>query len=164
MSKAVQGSCFCGKVRIEYTGEPAMKVLPLPPPTSASHTYIPHRFPDLILQALCHCLDCRKISGSAYSTNIAVPEDNFKLLSGTPKTFTTNSGSNKSISNHFCGDCGTTLTRTGDAFAGLVIIKVGVMDDVDAFKDLKPGVELFSGQRVDWVDEIEGAQQLKAMT
>lgn len=31
---------------------------------------------------LCHCKDCKKISGSMYSTNVVVPEDNFKLISG----------------------------------------------------------------------------------
>lgn len=27
---------------------------------------------------LCHCLDCRKISGGNYSNNVVVPEDSFK--------------------------------------------------------------------------------------
>ena len=31
---------------------------------------------------LCHCLDCRKISGSNYSNNLVIPEDNFKVVSG----------------------------------------------------------------------------------
>merc|ERR1712093_68345 len=36
------GSCFCDGVKIEYSGEPAMT-------------------------ALCHCADCRHISGGLYS-------------------------------------------------------------------------------------------------
>ena len=47
------------QIRVNYTGEPNAHVL-------------------------CHCLDCRKISGSSYSNNIVVPEGNFKLESGEP--------------------------------------------------------------------------------
>jgi len=44
-----------------------------------------------------------------------------------------------------------------------VIVKLGVMDNVDAFEKAKPGVEFFCDQRVDWVPEIQGAKQLKTM-
>lgn len=95
---------------------------------------------------------------------MAIPEGGFKIVSGTPKAFSKTSDSGKEISNHFCGDCGSTLYRTGGAFPGLVIIKVGIMDDVDAFEKAKPGAELFSTQRVEWVPEIQGAQQMKTMS
>lgn len=54
-----EGGCFCNKIRLSYTGEP--------------NDY-----------ALCHCLDCRKIGGASYSNNLTIPEQNFKLHSGTP--------------------------------------------------------------------------------
>ncbi|KAI9874175.1 MAG: hypothetical protein M1830_010101 [Pleopsidium flavum] len=138
MSDKHEGGCFCGKVRVEYTGEPAMKVL-------------------------CHCRDCRKIGGSTYSTNIAIPDSNFTLVSGTPKTISKTGDSGKTITSSFCGDCGTTLLRTGESFPGLVMVKVGVMDDVGAFKEARPGAELFAKQRVEWVPEVEGAKQLEGM-
>ena len=34
------------------------------------------------LQALCHCADCRKISGGNYSNNIIVPGEAFKVTKG----------------------------------------------------------------------------------
>ncbi|MCJ1245352.1 hypothetical protein MMC30_002556 [Trapelia coarctata] len=129
------GGCFCGKCRITYSGEPA----------------------------LCHCLDCRKISGSTYSTNIVVPASGFSVTSGTPKTISKTADGGNPITSHFCGDCGSTLFRTGDSFPGLTIIKVGVMDDVDAFEGARPGVELFSGGRVGWVKGVEGAEQKVGM-
>ena len=47
---------------------------------------------------LCHCLDCRKISGSTYSNNIVVPEDNFKLVSGISSSpFSSRSCSKKAL-------------------------------------------------------------------
>jgi hypothetical protein len=137
---AEKGGCFCNKVdlyvysthimiyilisstqiRVNYTGEPNAHVL-------------------------CHCLDCRKISGGSYSNNIVVPENNFVLESGTypfhlqiifllmflgsPKTISKVADTGKTITSHFCGDCGTTLFRTGDSFPGAVIIKAGILDD-----------------------------------
>jgi hypothetical protein len=36
-------------------------------------------------QVLCHCADCRKISGGNYSNNFIVPSERFKVVEGTPK-------------------------------------------------------------------------------
>jgi hypothetical protein len=54
-----------------------------------------------VLQALCHCLDCRKISGSAYSTNAVMPQDGFKLISGKPKEHKVESKSGRAITSYF---------------------------------------------------------------
>nr|POE56422.1 putative glutathione-dependent formaldehyde-activating enzyme [Quercus suber] len=132
------GGCFCGKVRIEYTGEIQAK-------------------------ALCHCEDCKKITGSTYSTNIIVPGDGFSVTSGTPKTFSKQADSGNSITSHFCGDCGSTLFREGATFGPSKVIKVGIMDDVSALADAKPAVELFAPERVGWVSKVQGADQLKTM-
>ncbi|KAI1777375.1 Mss4-like protein [Hypoxylon cercidicola] len=136
MSK--EGGCFCGNVRISYEGEPVAK-------------------------ALCHCLDCRKITGSTYSTNLIVPSAGFKILSGTPKTLTKVADSGKEITSHFCGDCGSTLFRDGPSFGDNKVIKVGIMDDLDALDDAKPAAELFTPHRVGWVQEVPGAVQNSSM-
>lgn len=91
-----------------------------------------------------------KQSNSTYSTNIAVKEDGFKVTEGSPKSIAKTGDSGNTITSHFCGDCGSTLFRDGKSFEGLKIIKVGVMDDISAFDDAKPGVELFTEHRVSW--------------
>lgn len=48
------------------------------------------------LQALCHCNDCQKISGSIFSTNVVVPGEDFKVT-GTPKVFTKTADSGNTI-------------------------------------------------------------------
>ncbi|EPE36225.1 Mss4-like protein [Glarea lozoyensis ATCC 20868] len=135
---AQEGGCFCDKIRISYTGEPGTHVL-------------------------CHCLDCRKISGSSYGNNIVVPENNFKLLQGKPKTISKTADGGNEITSHFCGDCGTTLMRTGPSFPGSVIIKVGVMDDPDWPNKNTPKGELYVGSRVKLHDAIPGAAQMRGM-
>ncbi|KAK8207935.1 hypothetical protein M8818_004188 [Zalaria obscura] len=131
------GGCFCGKVKIEYSGEPKGK-------------------------ALCHCIDCRKITGSTYSTNLIVPEEGFKVT-GNPKTFTKKADSGNEIHSYFCGDCGSTLYRDGASFQGAKVVKVGVMDDINALNDAKPAVELYAPERVSWVPALSGTEQLEGM-
>ncbi|RYP72651.1 hypothetical protein DL769_004393 [Monosporascus sp. CRB-8-3] len=133
-----EGSCFCGKVRIAYEGEPLNKVI-------------------------CHCLDCRKIGGSAFSTNIIVPGSGFKVVSGTPKTISKTADSGKQITSHFCGDCGSTLFRDGPSFGDNKVVKVGVMDDINALEDAKPAVELFARSKASWIQDVPDANKLGGM-
>ncbi|SMQ45050.1 unnamed protein product [Zymoseptoria tritici ST99CH_1A5] len=135
-----EGGCFCGAVRIKSTG-------------------------DVQVKALCHCADCKKITGSTYSTNIVVPGDGFSVTQGTPKTYAKKADSGSEITSYFCGDCGTTLFRSTPSFGDAKIIKVGVMDNAEkAFADAKPAVELFAKDRVSWVGAAEGAEQKQAMS
>ncbi|KAI1205529.1 Mss4-like protein [Annulohypoxylon truncatum] len=134
---AKQGSCFCGKVRISVEGEPIAKVV-------------------------CHCLDCRKITGSVFSTNLITPTSGFKVLSGEPKTISKVGDSGNEVTSHFCGDCGSTLWRDGPSFGENKVVKVGVLDDYEALNEAKPAGELFVNHRVSWVPEVPGATQKSA--
>lgn len=109
------GSCFCEKIEYEYTGEPAMKVWDKALSSSAQALFyitskVAHQAGFQFLtqslgnQALCHCYDCKKISGGHYSHNIVVPLEGFKVTRGTPKTYSKVADSGKEITNHFCGE------------------------------------------------------------
>lgn len=52
-------------------------------------------------QALCHCADCRKITGSTYSTNAIFPEDKFKVTKGTTKQHAKTADTGNTIISHF---------------------------------------------------------------
>ncbi|KAH7370812.1 Mss4-like protein [Rhexocercosporidium sp. MPI-PUGE-AT-0058] len=131
------GGCFCNKIRVNFTGAPNAHLL-------------------------CHCLDCRKISGGNYSNNVVVPEDSFKC-EGKPKEISKQADSGKKITSHFCADCGTTLFRTGESFPGAVIIKAGVLDDPEWANENKPKGELYAPERVSWVAPLDGAAQIEGM-
>ncbi|KAI2609952.1 Mss4-like protein [Hypoxylon fragiforme] len=130
-----QGGCLCGKIRIEYEGDSS----PV---------------------ALCHCTDCRKVSGSAYSTNILVPSATLKVVSGTPKIFTITADTGRPITSHFCGDCGTTLWRDGPGLGDRCALKAGTLDDPNAINETKPSLEFFVPRRANWIPETPGAAQL----
>lgn len=109
-------------------------------------------------QALCHCLDCHKITGSLFSTNLLVADDGFSVTKGTPKQFSKTADSGKAITSFFCGDCGSTLWRQSDTYAGLKIIKAGTLDG-NALEDANPAVELFVVNRPSWLPAFAGAVQ-----
>ena len=96
-------------------------------------------------QALCHCLDCKKMSGSAYSTNVVAPGEGFKVTSGKPKTWTKKADSGVDVTTSFCGDCGTNMWRETPTFGDL--------------NDAKPDVELYAPQRASWSPALPGAIQ-----
>ncbi|KAF2243950.1 hypothetical protein BU26DRAFT_492860 [Trematosphaeria pertusa] len=134
-----QGGCMCGNVRYTIEGDPVM-------------------------QALCHCVDCRKITGSTYSTNSIYPESGFKVTQGTTKTHSKTADGGNTITSHFCPDCGSTMWREGPSFPGLKIVKTGTLDDVNALANAKPGAELYAPTRVSWVAAVEGAEQKQGMS
>jgi hypothetical protein len=54
------GGCQCGKVRYEITQEP-------------------------LSVYTCHCLDCQKLTSSAFSLGVVVPESGFRLSGIKPR-------------------------------------------------------------------------------
>ncbi|KAL7895536.1 Mss4-like protein [Trichoderma sp. SZMC 28014] len=134
------GSCYCGKIKIEFTGEPEMK-------------------------AICHCSNCRHYTGSMFSNNYVIPNDRFKVF-GDPKEISKIADSGKRIVNCFCGDCGTTMYRWGDAFGGkegMRIIQPGILDDKNIIDDFRPDLEMFTEDRVKWIVAIDGLAQHEKM-
>ncbi|KAM0710968.1 hypothetical protein Q7P35_001707 [Cladosporium inversicolor] len=75
------GSCFCGNVKINYTAE-------------------------RVTAGLCHCLDCRKLSGSPYTYNFIAHRSEIKVT-GSPGKVTKTADSENVVVNYFCSDCGT---------------------------------------------------------
>lgn len=70
----------------------------------------------MIQKALCHCADCRKISGSAYSTNLFVDVAALNLVAGSPKLYSKPTDAGNTITSYFCGDCGGTLWRQSSGY------------------------------------------------
>ncbi|KAJ5184559.1 hypothetical protein N7491_007574 [Penicillium cf. griseofulvum] len=135
------GGCFCGKVRVEYNGQP-------------------------LSSALCHCLDCRKITGSLYTYNFIVKTAELKV-SGSPKAVAKTSDSGNSIKNFFCPDCGTPLfgrriNPNGD-FGEATVVRAGIFDDVEIMNEREPAVEIYTERRVKWICPVEGAAQVNGM-
>ena len=98
------GSCHCGAIRYELSGEPQVV-------------------------ALCHCSDCRRSAGAPFVSWAMYPETSLTLRAGTPKTINSSGTSMRS----FCPDCGTGLFYRNEAILpGIVDIQAATLDDPNA--------------------------------
>ncbi|KAL7936150.1 Mss4-like protein [Trichoderma chlorosporum] len=132
------GGCLCGKIRYAYSEEPTAKVL-------------------------CHCSDCRKISGSNYSVNFIVHEAAFSVTAGTPRVFSKTADSGDVIDGYFCGDCGSMLWRESTNCGPNKVVKAGTLDDSGkVISTALFDAEVFTRSRVEWVQPISGASQRAA--
>jgi hypothetical protein len=113
------GGCLCGAVRYRVHGEP---------------THV----------GRCHCADCRKESGSAFTIYGQWPLDAFEL-EGELATYE---------GRGFCARCGS---RVGDIDEDLVEIRLGSLDDAPFL--LRPEAEVWIKRREPWLHEVEGASQ-----
>jgi len=80
------GSCMCGAIKYEYSGEPAVT-------------------------ALCHCTDCQKWTGGAFTSNAVVPRTAFKVTKGKPASWDGVGESGKVNKHFFCSTCGRILVE-----------------------------------------------------
>ena len=119
---AITGGCLCGQVRYEISGEP-------------------------MFTAICHCKNCQRQSGAAYSVNLGVPSQAFNL-SGQLKTFVDTGESGGEVMRRFCANCGSPLISEVASAPAMVILKAGTLDDTSS---VKPGVEVWCASRQPWV-------------
>ena len=116
------GGCLCGAVRYTVHGEP-------------------------VHVGRCHCADCRKESGSAFTVYAQWPRAQFRLV-GDVATYDGRS---------FCPRCGGRVGCFDDDTAELVEIRIGSLDDAPF--ELRPEAEIWVKRREPWLPPVEGASQ-----
>jgi hypothetical protein len=105
------------------------------------------------------------MTSSAFSTNIMIPISAFTITRGSPKTYTFVRGVEKHTIS-FCGDCGTTISKTLDGLEhlkGLMTVQAGTLNEDEGFGSMKVDMELYVKNRAEWVAEIDGAKQMEAI-
>jgi hypothetical protein len=107
----------------------------------------------------CHCTDCQRITSSAFSIGVVVPDDGFKATGKPAITVAggvTEGGRVKS--RWVCPDCGTGLfgnPRPGMQFPGMFrVVRGGTLDDTSW---LKPTAHYWTRSKQPWVALPEDA-------
>jgi hypothetical protein len=97
----------------------------------------------------CHCLDCKKRSGSAFAVQARWPVERFQSA-GASKTWIQLADSGNRITHHFCPKCGSGLYyMIENKFDGLIAIPLGAFDDpYFAF----PKFSVWENRKNDWVE------------
>ena len=123
-----EGGCLCGSVRYRVPAEPINTVV-------------------------CHCTNCQKQAGTAFSVVSFFPRDSLQL-EGELQTYEDRGSSGQKVFRRFCGSCGSpVITDTEDApEMGLIFIKAGTLDQVD---DLVPSAHLWAKSKQCWLTLAE---------
>lgn len=98
--------------------------------------------------SVCHCLDCQRRSGSAFSVQVRFPEDRV-TITGEAKMFETIGDSGRWGRFHFCPTCGTTLFYRIEYFPDLIAIPLGAFDDPHAFT---PEFSVWESRKHEWLN------------
>jgi hypothetical protein len=123
------GGCLCGSVRYSVDAEPMFTVV-------------------------CHCKDCQKQSGSAFSVEFIVSSSAVSV-EGTTKTFHQTGDSGKAVERRFCPECGSALISWGAMMPDAYLIKAGTLDDPNW---IAPTMEVYCDRAQPWVN-LSGERQ-----
>lgn len=118
------GGCNCGAVRLALHGAPTRV-------------------------GLCHCLTCRRATGSAFMA-FAVWDRAHVVITGETACWT-----DTTDDRHFCPHCGSQLFATGAGDE--VEVRIGCLDDAPT--SLLPSYELWVVRREAWQPPLPGAEQ-----
>ena len=118
-----EGGCLCGAIRYKVVGEPLMV-------------------------AICHCVNCQRNSGSAFSVNVVFPGGALTTTQGTPAVYDDKGDSGEVVRRTFCGTCGTPLeSRSVYSYPVSAVLKAGTFDNPGAFV---PDSELYCISALPW--------------
>ncbi|KAJ5629506.1 hypothetical protein N7528_003163 [Penicillium herquei] len=141
--KKTPGSCLCGQVRYELTGS-------------------------ALLDAICHCPNCRKFSGSIFGAGGFYKHSQIAFLSGQDQLKIykdQNTDSGNLLHRAFCSNCGSYISVTRvvngvEAFGA--IISAGTLD-LPSGEEWVPKKEIYCKNRTSWLPTFEGVAQEEKM-
>ncbi|KAF9884610.1 hypothetical protein FE257_001432 [Aspergillus nanangensis] len=114
---------------------------------------------DKYVRALCHCTDCQKWTGGAFTSNAVVPRGSFKVTKGTPSSYDATGASGKINKHFFCPTCGSSLYTELEIMPDMTVVKAGTLDNGDASLGGKIDVEFYATHRPSYLPALEGVKQ-----
>ena len=123
----ITGRCLCGAVTYSADAEPA-------------------------IQAVCHCADCQRQSGSPYTVIVGVPRAALSVEGEKLSSFTTvGDDHGQDTQRHFCSGCGAPLFSVSGALPDIAFIKAGSLDDASW---VQPAVEVWTSSAQPWSPQL----------
>ena len=134
---AITGQCLCGDIHYELENTPAMT-------------------------GVCHCKNCQRQAGSAFSTLASVPKAEFTITRGDPKLYEdSETRSGDTVARYFCGTCGSPIYSALPSQPDAIYLKTGTMDDTSAFQ---PMFHVWCETKQNWVELADGVPQMANQT
>jgi hypothetical protein len=117
------GACLCGGVRYRCDAHPLSAVI-------------------------CHCDDCQRASGSAFSVNVVVKRDRLELSGDSLSSYETAAEETGDRRHRFfCSRCGSPIFTAAAELPDLAVLKAGTLDDRSW---LDPDAEFFGASAQPW--------------
>ena len=130
---ALEGRCLCGGVTYSCDADP-------------------------VLACICHCTDCQRQTGSAFSSLVAVPAGRLEVRGESLRTFVTVGEDHGTPTRRsFCSACGSPIVSHIDAVPELAFVKCGTLDDPAAHT---PSIEFWSRSAQPWVTPLPAARRV----
>ena len=125
MENKISGCCHCGLIGFKINNNPKFTVN-------------------------CHCDDCKRRNGSAFSTYVAVNESDLVFTKGEnhlKKYKVENSGEK-----YFCKECGSQIYNKNYRIPGLYLMFCGALSQPSNFT---PAFNVYCSSKLNWVDDIK---------
>lgn len=130
----ITGRCLCGSVSYSADAEP-------------------------VVQAVCHCTECQRQTGTAFSVVVGVPRAALTVEGSTLASFTTvGEDHGRDTERRFCSACGSPIVSLSEALPELAFLKAGTLDDASW---LEPAVEVWSRSAQPWSPHFEHAARIE---
>ena len=115
------GTCLCETIRFEVTGAPVRMVY-------------------------CHCLQCRRSSGSSFATVVIVKRADFRWITGRDVVGTFESRPGKL--RHFCPRCGSPVFNELKDGSGDLSVRAGALEQDPG---LRPTLQIWTDSMAPWI-------------
>ena len=115
-----------------------------------------------MIQVLCHCLTCRKLSGSTNAMAAMVPEPALKSSGDKARVTYGTHETGMKFDFYGCESCPSTLYKSADGYPGVLFVFLGNLDEDQEGVAGKPTVEMFTKYRVEWLNQLEDSAQFEA--
>ncbi len=121
MAQSFSGGCVCGAVRYTATADP-------------------------IFSANCHCRDCQRTTGAAFTSFFAVPKASVRV-DGELSFYDYKAESGSTVSRGFCPRCGSRVMGKSTLLPDAMVIMAGSLDDASWFK---PAMNVWTSRAHPW--------------
>jgi hypothetical protein len=130
----VEGQCHCGA--IAYEAEVAPGTI-----------------------GICHCLDCQRLSGGAFRSNVPAPAAGFRILRGEPRRYVKIADSGAQRVHAFCGTCGSPVYSCAVENPQSYSLRLGALTQGAALG--QPARQIWTKRRLPWIPVLEGVPEVE---
>jgi hypothetical protein len=95
----------------------------------------------------CHCTECQRWSGSAFSLSMPVASDSFRITRGEPRSWKRVGASGIRSTYWFCGHCGGRVYGEREGRPETVVVRAGTLDQTWW---LRPIAHVYLGNAQAW--------------